>query len=96
MARVASGSAASAPRTSAVPTPAAEMVWIDDEPVQVEDSGVDAPGDRAGQRPVEVGAEECLLRRLQVLECLAERRDRVRADQIRLDPVRAALQFQDG
>ena len=56
---------------------------------------LEAPGDRAGQLFLGEGAEERLAGGLKLVQRLRERRDAVRADEVGLDPVGAALELEE-
>jgi hypothetical protein len=62
--------------------------------VDVDCLAVELPGREAGETVAVDGAEEGLAACSQVVEVLPERRDRIGADQVRLDPVRTALDLE--
>ncbi len=62
--------------------------------MDVDRLAVELPGREAGETVAVEGAEEGLAARSQVVDVFPERRDRIGADQVRLDPVRTALDLE--
>ena len=75
---------------------AAKERRIDDEPMDVDRLTVELPGDDAGDLIVDERREKVLSAGAELVDGLGERRNRVGADQLRLDAVRATLNVEHG